>query len=44
MDDAVFKVDAAAEITVIPVEWAQFQDGYQTVIRYQRATHRTDHY
>ena len=37
MDDAVFKVDTAAEIRVIPVEWAQFRDGYQTGIRYHRA-------
>ena len=42
MDDAVFKVEAAAETALIPVEWAQFRDGYQTGICYQRAT-QPDH-
>ena len=31
-------MDAAAEIPEIPVEWAQFRDGYQTGLHYQRAT------
>jgi hypothetical protein len=42
MDDVIFKVEAAAETPVIPVEWAQFRDGYQTGICYQRAT-QPDH-